>query len=151
MRFNLEGQQEPFYTTKIEDFEEVEAPKQQKISKSLASGFINHTLTRIQMTSDYRDSIRLASEGLIKAGTIFGLFIQEDNAIKPVSMWQGNNPLPKPKDEDLENFVYEIGASKDNISSSWNDFKVDIPQYSNYKSVVIKTTSGTATLYDCLL
>ena len=107
-------------STNLEDFDTSSNSIPPK--KELASGFINHTITRIQMSSDSREAIKLASEGLIKAGSVFGLFIKEDNSIEPISMWQGNQGIAKPTDEDLENFVYEIGATKDNISADWTQF-----------------------------
>ena len=132
-------------STNLEDFDTSSNSIPPK--KELASGFINHTITRIQMSSDSREAIKLASEGLIKAGSVFGLFIKEDNSIEPISMWQGNQGIAKPTDEDLENFVYEIGATKDNISADWTQFTYESSKYKKLHPLVCSATSGTAIMY----
>ena len=131
-------------TSKIE---EVSSENSAPPKKDLASGFINHAITRIQMSSDYKDAIRHASEGLIKSGSQFGLFIKEDNTIEPISMWQSTTEIQKPSEDDLENFKIEIGATKDNITSNWSEFKLHIDAYSHLNSLVCSASSGTARLY----
>jgi hypothetical protein len=129
------------------NIEQIESSSETPPKKGLASGFINHSITRIQMSSDYKESIKHASEGLIKAGSVFGLFIKEENSFEPLSMWQGKTQISKPSAEDLENYSIEIGATKDNISDSWSEFKLIVDQYSNYHPITCKVTSGTAVLY----
>ena len=99
------------------------------------------------MTSSLKDSIQHASEGLIKSGSVFGLFIKEENAFEPVSMWLSSPNIEKPNNEDLENYAIEIGATKDNIDGTWSPFNLIIEKYKFLYPMVCKVISDNKTLY----